>query len=165
VSALGAEPLRGRQDAIALVAGAPARGEERHRRELHALAARLGVSARLYDVGFQEDLELVYGAADVVAVPSKQPDPLPNAALEASAAGCPVVAGHGGLPEIVRDRETGRLVAPRDPAALAGVLAELASDPGQGARLGAAAAVDVHARFALPRLLDEVQALYDRLLA
>jgi glycosyltransferase involved in cell wall biosynthesis len=117
-------------------------------------------------VGFQEDLDLVYSAADVVAVPSKQPDPLPNAALEACAAGCCVVAAaHGGLPEIVRDRQTGRLVAPRDPAALAGVLAELAGDPGQGARLGAAAAVDVRARFARPRLLDEVQALYDRLLA
>jgi hypothetical protein len=69
VSALGADPLRGREDAIALVAGAPARGEERHRRELHALAARLGVAARLYDVGFQEDVELVHGAADVDAVP------------------------------------------------------------------------------------------------
>jgi glycosyltransferase involved in cell wall biosynthesis len=166
VRALGEEPLRGREDAIALVAGAPARGEERHRRELHALAARLGVSARLYDVGFQEDLELVYGAADVVAVPSKQPDPLPNAALEAFAAGCCVVAAaHGGLPEVVRDHETGRLVAPRDPAALAGVLAELAADPGQRARLAAAAALDVRERFARPRLLDEVQALYDRLLA
>jgi glycosyltransferase involved in cell wall biosynthesis len=166
VSALGEGELRARGDAVALVAGAPARGEERHRRELHALAARLGVADRLYDVGFQEDLDLVFGAADVVAVPSKQPDPLPNAALEASAAGCPVVAAaHGGLPEIVRDRQTGRLVAPRDPAALACVLAELAADPDQGARLGAAAAVDVRARFARQRLLDEVQALYDRLLA
>jgi len=166
VSALGEGPLRGNEDAVALVAGAPARGEERHRRELHALAARLGGAHRLHDVGFQEDLDLVYGAADVVAVPSKQPDPLPNAALEGSAAGCPVVAAaHGGLPEIVRDRHTGRLVAPRDPSALAAVLAELAADPGQGARLGAAAAIDVRARFARRRLLDEVQALYDRLLA
>jgi hypothetical protein len=44
------------------------------------------------------------------------------------------------------------------------VLAELAGDAGQRARLGAAAAIDVSARFARPRLLDEVQALYDRLL-
>ena len=137
VSALGEEPLRGRADVIALVAGAPSRGEERHRRELHALAARLGVLDRLHDVGFQDDVDLLYGAADVVVVPSKQPDPLPNAALEAGAAGCCVVAAaHGGLPEIVRDGETGRLVAPRDPAALAQVLGELASDPGQRARLG-----------------------------
>jgi glycosyl transferase family 1 len=98
------------------------------------LAARLGVLDRLHDVGFQDELELLYGAADVVVVPSKQPDPLPNAALEACAAGCCVVAAaHGGLPEIVRDGETGRLVTPRDPAALAGVLAELAADPGQRA--------------------------------
>jgi glycosyltransferase involved in cell wall biosynthesis len=166
VSALGEEPLRGRADVVALVAGAPARGEERHRRELHALAARLGVVDRLYDVGFQDDLPALYGAADVVVVPSKQPDPLPNAALEASAAGCCVVAAaHGGLPEIVRDRETGRLVAPRDPRALARVLGELAGDPAQRERLGAAAASDVRARFARPRLLGEVQALYDRLLS
>jgi glycosyltransferase involved in cell wall biosynthesis len=165
VSALGEQPLRGRADAVVLVAGAPSRGEERHRRELHALAAQLGVADRLYDVGFQEDLDALYGAVDVVVVPSKQPDPLPNAAIEASAAGCCVVAAaHGGLPEIVRDGRTGRLVAPRDPAALAGVLAELAADPGQAARLGAAAAIDVRARFGCPRLLDEVQALYDRLL-
>jgi glycosyltransferase involved in cell wall biosynthesis len=166
VSALGEEPLRGRADVVALVAGAPSRGEERHRRELHALAARLGVVERLHDVGFQDDLAALYGAADVVVVPSKQPDPLPNAALEASAAGCCVVAAaHGGLPEIVRDRQTGRLVAPRDPQSLAVVLAELADDPEQRERLGTAAAADVRARFARPRLLEEVQTLYDRLLA
>ena len=45
------------------------------------------------------------------------------------------------------------------------MLAELANDPGQRARLGAAAALDVRARFAHPRLLGEVQALYDCLLA
>jgi glycosyltransferase involved in cell wall biosynthesis len=56
-------------------------------------------------------------------------------------------------------------VTPRDPAALAGVLAELAADPGQRARLGGRAAIDVRTRFARPRLLEEVQALYDRLLA
>jgi glycosyltransferase involved in cell wall biosynthesis len=165
VSALGEAPLRGREDVVALVAGAPSRGEERHRRELHALAARLGVAGRVRDIGFHDDVAQLFGAADVVVVPSKQPDPLPNAALEAAAAGCCVVAaGHGGAPEIVHDRRTGRLVPPRDPAALAGVLAELAAAPEERARLGEAAAADVRARFSRPRLLDEVQALYDRLL-
>jgi glycosyltransferase involved in cell wall biosynthesis len=165
VGALGEEPLRVRSDVVALVAGEPWHGEERHRRELHARAAHIGVVDRLFDVGFRADVERVYGAADVVVVPSKQPDPLPNAALEACAAGCCVVAAaHGGLPEIVHDGRTGRLVAPRDPAALAAVLAELAGDPEQRARLGAAAAADVRARFARERLLAEVQSLYDRLL-
>jgi glycosyltransferase involved in cell wall biosynthesis len=116
--------------------------------------------------GFRSDVENVYGAADVVAVPSTQPDPLPTAALEAAAAGCCVVAAdHGGLPEIIEDAVTGRLVAPGDPAALAGVLAQLRVDPAARARLGAAAAATTRRRFAPEHLLTQVQALYDRLLA
>jgi glycosyltransferase involved in cell wall biosynthesis len=165
VASLGESPLREREDVVALVAGEPRRGEERHRRELHALAARLGMVDRLHDVGFQPDPGLVYGAADLVVVPSKQPDPLPNAAIEGGAAGCCVVAAaHGGLPEILRDGETGRLVAPRDPGALAAAIGELAGDPRERERLGTAAAGDFGARFDRRRLLANVQALYDRLL-
>jgi glycosyltransferase involved in cell wall biosynthesis len=99
-------------------------------------------------------------------VASTEPDPLPNAALEAAAAGRSVVAAaHGGLPEIVRDGETGVLVAPGDPAALADALVALRDDPARRAAMGAAAAADVRERFAAPRLVDEVQGLYDELLA
>jgi glycosyltransferase involved in cell wall biosynthesis len=165
VRALAAPRLRDRSDVVALLAGAPARGEERHRRALHQLADRLGVRARVHDVGFQDDLGLVYGAADVVVVPSRHPDPLPSAAIEGAAAGrCVVAADHGGAPEIVQDGVTGRLVPPRDPTALAAVLAELAADREQRERLGAAAASDVPARFARDRLLASVHGLYDRLL-
>jgi glycosyltransferase involved in cell wall biosynthesis len=153
-------------DSIALVAGDPWPGEEQRSDELHALAASLGVSARVRFAGFRSDVDNVYGAADVVAVPSTQPDPLPNSALEAAAAGCCVVAAaHGGLPEIIRDGETGRLVAPGDPSALASALAALRDDPAQRERFGAAAAADVRARFAPARLLERTQALYDELLA
>ncbi|MCW3047029.1 MAG: hypothetical protein JWO74_1313 [Solirubrobacterales bacterium] len=165
VRALAEAPLRDDPRVVALVAGGPWRGELRHQRELHELAARLGVASRLFDVGFREDVRNVYGAADLVVVPSKQPDPLPNAALEAAAAGCCVVASnHGGLPEILRDRETGRLVRPGDPAALAAAIAQLAAAPAERERLGAAAAQDVARRFATNRMLGEIQALYDRLL-
>jgi glycosyltransferase involved in cell wall biosynthesis len=166
VRALAAPALRGRPEVVALLAGAPARGEERHRRALHQLADRLGVTGSVYDVGFQDDLDLVYGAADIVVVPSRHPDPLPSAAIEAGAAGrCVVAADHGGAGEIVVDGVTGRLVAPRDPPALAAVLAELAADPAGRERLGAAAAADVPARFSRDRLRAGVHALYDRLLA
>jgi glycosyltransferase involved in cell wall biosynthesis len=165
VRALGEQSLRGRDDVVALIAGEPWRGEERHQRELHQLADTLGVAARVRHVGFRPDVDTVYGAADVVAVPSKHPDPFPNAALEAAAAGCCVVASaHGGLPEMLRDGETARLVAPGDAGALAATIAELADDPAQRARLGAAAAADVTRRFSTARMLDEVQALYDELL-
>jgi glycosyltransferase involved in cell wall biosynthesis len=150
--------------AIALVAGDAWPGEERFERGLRSLAERLGVSARVRFVGFREDVENVYGAADVVVVPSTRPDPLPNSALESAAAGCCVVAAaHGGLPEILRDGETGRLVPPGDAAALAAVLSELASDPAQRRRLGEAAAADVADRFAVSRLLARTQGVYDEI--
>ncbi len=165
VRALGEDALRGREDVVVLVAGAPWRGEERHERHLRELAAGLGVSERVRIAGFVEDVDLVYGAADVVAVPSKQPDPFPNAALEAAAAGCCVVASaHGGLPEMLRDGETGVLVAPGDAAALATALAGLADDAQRRDALGAAARADVRTRFSRETMLGAVQALYDALL-
>ncbi len=159
LAALGAD-----DGSIALVAGDPWHGEERRLHDLHALARALGVADRVRFAGFRPDVENVYGAADVVAVPSTQPDPLPNAALEAAAAGCCVVAAdHGGLPEILTDGLTGRLVAPGDPNALARALAELRTDPVARERLGAAAAADVRERFSAVRMLEQVQGLYDRL--
>jgi glycosyltransferase involved in cell wall biosynthesis len=155
----------GEGEAIALVAGDPWQGEEARLRDLRALAVRLGVAERVRFAGFRCDVENVYGAADVVAVPSTQPDPFPNAALEAAAAGCCVVAAnHGGLPEMLQDGVTGRLVTPGDPAALAAALAQLRADPAARERLGAAAAIDTRARFAPARLLERAQALYDELL-
>ena len=159
-----ADPALAATGAIALVAGEPWQGEERRLDELRSLARELGVAERVRFCGFRSDVDNVYGAADVVCVPSTQPDPLPNAALEAAAAGCCVVAAnHGGLPEILRDGVTGTLVTPGDPAALAAALARLRADPALRERLGAAAAADVRERFAPERLLDRMQALYDKL--
>lgn len=163
VRALATPPLAA-GESVALVAGDAWPGEERHERALRELAAALDLGDRVRFAGFRDDVDNVYGAADVVVVPSTRPDPLPNSALEAAAAGCCVVAaGHGGLPEIVRDGETGRLVPPGDPGALAAVLAELAADPAQRERLGAAAAADVADRFSVTRLLERTQSLYDEL--
>lgn len=159
-----AEPALRARGAIGLVAGAPWPGAPERGRALDALADELGVSDRLLRLGFRDDVETIYGAADVIAVPSTGPDPLPNVALEAAAAGCCVVgSAHGGLPEIVADRVSGRLVAPGDARALAATLDELADDPAQRERLGAAAAADVRARFDPQQMLDAVQSLYDRL--
>jgi glycosyltransferase involved in cell wall biosynthesis len=163
--ALGGGGAAGATPPIALIAGDPGPGEERRLDELRALATRLGVAERVRFAGFRSDVDNVYGAADVVCVPSTQPDPLPNAALEAAAAGCCVVAAnHGGLPEILCDGTTGMLVTPADPAALAGALASLQADPAARERLGAAAAADVGSRFAPARMLHHTQALYDDVL-
>jgi glycosyltransferase involved in cell wall biosynthesis len=160
-----AEPILRERRVIGVLAGEPWPGAEERQAGVERLAERLGVRDRLRLVGFREDVENVYGAADIVAVPSTEPDPLPGAAVEAASAGCVVVASaHGGLPEIVRDRETGRLVPPGDPTALADTVAELLDDPSWALQLAAAAAADVRGRFSAAGMLDELQSLYDELL-
>jgi glycosyltransferase involved in cell wall biosynthesis len=150
--------------AVAVVAGDAWPGQEHYEHGLRRLAGELGLAERVRFTGFVTDPRALYAAADVVVVPSTRPDPLPNAALEAAAAGCCVVASrHGGLPEIVRDGVTGLLVAPGDPVALGAALRRIDADRELGRRLGAAAAADVRVRFAPGRLLAGVQDLYDEL--
>jgi glycosyltransferase involved in cell wall biosynthesis len=161
-----AEPELSARGAIALIAGEAWPGSEERATAIRELAWTLGVSDRVRLIGFRADVENVYGAADIVAVPSSSPDPLPGAAIEAAAAGCAVIASaHGGLPEIIRDGRTGRLVAPGDPAALARAAAALLGDPDARARMGAEAAADVRERFAPARLLAAIHGLYDEVLA
>jgi glycosyltransferase involved in cell wall biosynthesis len=160
-----AEPALASIGAIGLVAGTPWPGADGPVTELERLRERLGLGERLRMLGFQSDLAGLLGAADAVAVPSTKPDPFPNAALEAAAAGVPVVAAaHGGLPEMLRDGQTGLLVEPGDPAALAAALRSLADDPARAHDLGAAAAADVAARFSAKRMLAAIQAQYEALL-
>lgn len=165
VRALAEPPLRER-GVTALIAGDAWPGAEHRATAVTDLADSLGVAERVRMLGFRDDVQVVFGAADLVAVPSTAPDPLPGSAIEAAAAGCAVIASaHGGLPEIINDGETGRLVAPGDPPALAAAAAELLDDPGRCERLGAAAAADVRARFAPGRLREAFHDLYDSLLS
>jgi glycosyltransferase involved in cell wall biosynthesis len=151
--------------AVGLVAGDPFPGNESSERQVRELADSLGLGERLRMLGFREDIDVVLGAADAVAVPSTRPEPLGLVALEGAAAGLPVVASdHGGVKEVVRHGETGLLVAPGDPLALAQALRLLADDPDLASRLGTAGSEDVRERFGRERMLGEVQAVYDRLL-
>jgi glycosyltransferase involved in cell wall biosynthesis len=161
-----AKPALRERGAVGLLAGDPWPGAEDRLRTVLELADRLGVRDRVRHCGFRDDVENVYGAADVVAVPSTEPDPLPGAAIEAAAAGCAVIASaHGGLPEIIRDGITGRLVRPGDAGELAAAAADLLDSPTLRAELGGAAASDVRKRFAPSRMLDSLHRLYDRTLA
>jgi hypothetical protein len=163
--ALAAPPLR-LVPVVALLAGDAAPGQEEHRADLVALAASLGVASRVRMLGFRDDLGTVLGAADAVAIPSVHPDAFPNVALTAAAAGLPTVASRcGGLPEIVDDGRTGHLVPPGDPAALAGALARLATDPAAARRLGETAASRATSQFSEEKLLERLHATYDEVVS
>jgi glycosyltransferase involved in cell wall biosynthesis len=87
-------------------------------------------------------------------------------AIEAMAAGCPVVATRvGGLPDLIADGETGCLVPPGDPAALAASILRLLRDHEPARRLGEAARATVARQFTIERLCRDVNDLYRELLA
>ena len=115
--------------------------------ELRQRAAELGLSNVTF-LGVQPR-EVVYQEmqnARVVVVPSLGKDPFPTTALEAGALGKVVVGSRaGGIPEIVRDQETGILVPPGDVAALLDAIRRLEDDAALAMRYGAAAEQHVRA--------------------
>jgi len=122
-------------------------GEGMLRGELERRVAGLGLAGRVVLPGFRTDLDSLIGAADVVVLPSFT-EGLSNVALEASAAGVPLVAtAVGGTPEVVVDGMTGYLVPPGDPAALAERVSELLRDSTARARMSAAGRERMRAEF------------------
>jgi phosphatidylinositol alpha-1,6-mannosyltransferase len=123
------------------------------RSALEALARELGVEDAVRLLGFvgDEELPALYNAADVFVLASRRYDLLVEgfgiAIVEASASALPVIATRsGGIPEAVRDGETGVLVDPDNPAAVAAAAIRLLRDEALRRRMGAAgrSAVDRH---------------------
>jgi len=159
------EALRrlGRPDFRCLIVGS---GGERYRRALEAgLKRRPPASA----VGFAEDcrdMAAAYMLADVVVSASTEPEGFGRVVVEAQAMGRPVIAtAHGGALETVRPGETGWLVPPGDPGALAAAIAA-ALDLSPEARLALAerAAAHVRANFTVARMTEGTIAVYEELL-
>jgi glycosyltransferase involved in cell wall biosynthesis len=106
------------------------------RATLTAQAQRLGLEGRLTFLGFRADVPRLLAAADLLAIASLR-EGLPNVALEAMAARRPVVAtAVAGTPELVQDGETGLLVPPGAPDAMASALAALIADPVRRRQMG-----------------------------
>jgi alpha-maltose-1-phosphate synthase len=101
--------------------------------------------------------------ATVFACPSLY-EPLGIVNLEAMACGTAVVASRvGGIPEVVSDGETGLLVPPDDPEALAGALNALLGDPGRAAAMGELGRERAVAQFGWPAIAAQTAALYAEL--
>lgn len=115
--------------------------------------------------GFRTDIPQLLAAMDIVTLASHH-EGLGTSLLDAMAMARPVVAtAVGGIPEIVVDGETGRLVPPRDPAALADALLALIADPTACARLGAAGRRRMLERFSAAAMVERTEAVYRTLLA
>ena len=140
-------------------------GDGPDRDQLERYAHELGVIKRCLFLGYQEDVARFYDAIDVLVLPSIN-EGTPVSVIEALAARRPAVATRvGGVPDVVRDGIDGFLVDADDRDALATRLAELAADPELRARMGEAGHARVIERYAVARLVDDVDKLYRSLLA
>lgn len=139
-------------------------GDGPERAVLEAKArSRLGERVRF--LGWVGDLEILYRALDVIVLTSRN-EGTPAALIEAAAAGVPAVATEvGGVPEVVVDGETGFIVPPGAPQAVARRIVELLRSPASRARMSERARTHVLERFGADRCAAAHAALYERLLA
>lgn len=139
-------------------------GDGERRAALEAQARALGLTHRIHFLGRRNDVDAILRAGDL-AVMSSDFEGTPLVAYECIANRIPLVAtAVGGLPDIVQDGRTGRLVPPRDPPALAAAIVELLRDPRRRAAIAAAAA-EHEDEFTIATATSRFVALYQQLAA
>jgi phosphatidyl-myo-inositol dimannoside synthase len=141
------------------------KGPERER--LKKLAHKIGVADRVHFLGevSENDLPALYNLASVYVGASRRAERLGVegfgiSLVEASACGLPVVAGRsGGIPDAVREGETGFLIPPEDPAAIAEVVTRLLGDTELAGRVGMAGRRAVETYYNWDRVVRDLRAI------
>jgi glycosyltransferase involved in cell wall biosynthesis len=132
------------------------------RKDLEIRAEALGISKHVHFLGYRNDVEALVSLFDVGVLCSKV-ETHGISLIEMMASGVPVIAPNvGGIPEIVRDGETGRLVPQGDPAALAQAVIRLLKNPILARQLGNSGKQYVHRQFsvaAMARSFESILAL------
>ncbi|MDR7608740.1 MAG: glycosyltransferase [Armatimonadota bacterium] len=162
-------PVKGIEDAIAatarlvdltppvhlvLVGDGPQRGV------LQKLAEQLGVRERVHFLGLRRDVPDLLPVFDILVLPSRN-EGMGRVLVEAQAAGVPVVAARvGGVPDLVAEGLTGRLVPPGDPAALAAAIRSLAEDGATLTQMRAAARAHVAGYLSAEAMVASLEAVY-----
>jgi glycosyltransferase involved in cell wall biosynthesis len=126
----------------------------------------MGLADRVLVLGHRDDVPAIMAASDVVVDASYGGLGITGSIREALACERPVVATSiEGMPELVLDGETGVLVPPRAPEALAGALLRVLGDPLAAQAMARAGRKRVEAHFSLRAKLDATETLYRRLVA
>lgn len=134
---------------------------------------RVNVAARdsriqhlVHFAGYRDDAIRIIGASGVFAMPSTRREGLPRAVIEAMCQRVPpVVTRVGGMPELVQHDQSGLVVAPGDPLAMADAIGRLAADPQTRQNMGQAARERIEAAFSIEQTTEATLSLYKRLCA
>jgi len=152
------EALAEVKDVNALIVGKPLFGEEEDfERELRRQVVELGLGDRVHFLGFRSDIPAIMKAVDIVVHTSKSPEPFGRVVAEGMLSGRPVIATRaGGVIEIIKDHETGLLVEPGDPRAVAGAIRAMFDDPDRTEAMARDGEAYARAHFNSGRMLDEL---------
>lgn len=134
--------------------------------QIDALIRRYGLESIVRLADASSDMPACLMLADVVVMPSIEPEPFGRVAVEAQAMGRPVVAfDHGGATESITDGLTGFLATPNDSNSLAEKITEaLALGPRQRKKFALTARAHIEASFTIEMMCDKTIAIYDQLL-
>lgn len=138
-------------------------GEGDEREALRGQAERLGLADRVIFAGFQRDVLPYYAAMDMVVLPSVEMEGLGRALQEGGLLGLPGIGTRlGGIPEAIRDGESGFVVPVGDVTALADRMEQLVADGALRERMGRAARDHISATFTVPAMVAGTLAVYER---
>jgi N-acetyl-alpha-D-glucosaminyl L-malate synthase BshA len=136
-------------------------GDGPDRVHAEAEARELGVEKRVFFLGKIETVAPLLSAADLFLLPT-QSESFGLSALEALASGVPVVGTNaGGLPEVVRDGETGALCAVGDVDGMAAAAIDILRDRDRWQQMSAVATRDARERFAIDDIVEQYESFYD----
>lgn len=133
-------------------------------KKIEKLAAHPAIRHRVHLVGFLPRAAAMASAFNAFVMPSVKREGLPRAVIEAMAQGVPsVVTDVGGMPEIVVDGESGLVVPPRDPQALARAFISLARNPSFSRRLGENGRVRIRDHFNIETTIAQTIDVFQQL--
>jgi len=131
--------------------------------ELDRQAKELDVEDIVFFLGFRKDIPKILSSLDLFVL-SSHLEGMGSSILDAMASRLPVVATKvGGIPEVVINGETGLLVPPRNPSALARAILMLYSNKTLASRLGQKGYELVHRKFSAEAMADKVVRLYEKI--
>jgi glycosyltransferase involved in cell wall biosynthesis len=144
-----------------LIAGGPAPGAEDHFERMRQLANQLGLADRVVFTGELANPRPAYAAMDIFILPSAQPEPFGGVVMEAMSLGLPIIGTHiGGTPDQIAEGETGLLIPPAAPRAIAEALLHLIENPAIRESMSQAAHNRIQTRFPISETVRHIEEIY-----
>ncbi|MBI3999904.1 MAG: glycosyltransferase [Candidatus Omnitrophica bacterium] len=150
---------------VAVIAGSDPTPDQNYLETLKRVSTELGIESKIHFLPWQEDVEPLYQASDLVVFASTKPEPFPLVILEAMSLGKPVIATKvGGVADLVLDRKTGLLVEPDNADEMAARMGELIGNPDFAFSLGHEAEKRTARMFSMKENASKVKILCQELL-